>query len=142
MDHRKSIDIRILCAVKNTTALFIENGIYIKFFQDYIVENEVIFVRYGPNMITRDGVLDCIVTATRNGTIMFWDAYSNQYIDRINVDDKIENLELHPNKSRMVISTINGTGLEIQSIIFLEGGISSLYNPVKRKNYQCLFVEI
>ena len=124
MDHRKSIDIRILCAVKNTTALFIENGIYIKFFQDYIVENEVIFVRYGPNMITRDGVLDCIVTATRNGTIMFWDAYSNQYIDRINVDDKIENLELHPNKSRMVISTINGTGLEIQSIIFLEGGIS------------------
>jgi hypothetical protein len=124
MDHRKSIDIRILCAVKNTTALFIENGIYIKFFQDYIVENDVIFVRYGPNMITRDGVLDCIVTATRNGTIMFWDAYSNRYIDRINVDDKIENLELHPNKSRMVISTINGTGLEIQSIIFLEGGIS------------------
>ena len=32
MDHRKLINIRILCAVKNTMALFIENGIYIKFF--------------------------------------------------------------------------------------------------------------
>ncbi len=45
MDHRKSINIRILCAVKNTMALFIENGIYIKFFQDDFVENDVIFLK-------------------------------------------------------------------------------------------------
>lgn len=123
-DYKKMINTRILCAVKNTTALFIENGIYVKFYQDYLVENDVIFVRYGPNMITRDGVCNCIVSATRNGTIMFWDARSNRYIDRIDVNNKIENLELHPNKSRMVISTINGTGLEIQSLIFWEGGIT------------------
>ena len=123
MDHRKSIDIRILCAVKNTTALFIENGIYIKFFQDYIVENDVIFVRHIPNMIKSDGLYDCIVTATRKGTIMFWDAYSNQYIDRIDIGSKIENLEFHPNKSRMVISTITDASLEIQSLIFSTGGI-------------------
>ena len=123
MDHRKMINTRILCAVKNTAALFIENGIYVKFYQDYIVENDVIFVRYGTNMITRDGVRDCIVSATRNGTIMFWDAHSNRYIDRIDIDNKIEHLELHPNKSRMVVSAINGSGLEIQSMIFWEGGI-------------------
>jgi len=33
MDHKRSINTRILCAVKNTTALFIENGIYVKFYQ-------------------------------------------------------------------------------------------------------------
>ena len=123
MDHRKMINTRILCAVKNTAALFIENGIYVKFYQDYIVENDVIFVRHSTNMITRDGVRDCIVSATRNGTIMFWDAHSNRYIDRIDIDNKIEHLELHPNKSRMVVSAINGSGLEIQSMIFWEGGI-------------------
>jgi len=124
MDHRKMINTRILCAVKNTTALFIENGIYVKFYQDYIVENNVIFVRYGTNMITRDGIRDCIITATRNGTVMFWDAHSNRYIDRIDVNNKIEHLELHPNKSQIVISTINRGGLEIQSLIFWEGGIT------------------
>lgn len=124
MDHRKMINTRILCAVKNTTALFIENGIYVKFYQDYIVENYVIFVRHCPNMITRDRVCDCIITATQNGTVMFWDAHSNRYIDRIDVNNKIEHLELHPNKSRMVISTINRGGLEIQSLIFWEGGIT------------------
>ena len=123
MDHRKSIDIRILCAVKNTTALFIENGIYIKFFQDYIVENDVIFVRHIPDMIKSDGLYNCIVTATRKGTIMFWDAYSNKYIDRIDIGSKIEHMEFHPNKSRMVVSTISDSGLEIQSLIFSTGGI-------------------
>lgn len=123
MDHRKLNDIRILCAVKNTTALFIENGIYIKFFQDYLVENDVIFVRHVPDMIRSDGLYNCIVSATRKGTIMFWDAYSNRYIDRIDIGSKIEHMEFHPNKSRMVISTINGTGLEIQSLIFSRGGI-------------------
>ena len=124
MDHRKMINTRILCAVKNTTSLFIENGIYVKFYQDYLVENDVIFVRYGPNMITRDGVCDCIITVTQNGTVMFWDAHSNRYIDRIDVNNKIKHLELHPNKSQMVISTINRGGLEIQSLIFWEGGIT------------------
>jgi hypothetical protein len=124
MDHRKMINTRILCAVKNTTALFIENGIYVKFYHDYLVENDVIFVKYGPNMITRDGVRNCIITATRNGTVMFWDAHSNRYIDRIDIDNKIEHLELHPNKSEIVISTINRGGLEIQSLIFWEGGIT------------------
>ena len=123
MDHRKLIDIRILCAVKNTTTLFIENGIYIKFFQDYLVENDVIFVRHVPNMIRSDGLYNCIVSATRKGTVMFWDAYSNRYIDRLDFGSKIEHMEFHPNKSRMVVSTINGTNLEIQSLIFSGGGI-------------------
>jgi hypothetical protein len=123
MDHRKLINIRILCAVKNTTALFIENGIYVKFYQDDFVENDVIFVRHVPNMIWSDDFYDCIVSATRKGTVMFWDAYSNRYIDRIDIGSKIEHMEFHPNKSRMVISTITDAGLEIQSLIFSGGGI-------------------
>jgi hypothetical protein len=123
MDHRKLINIRILCAVKNTMALFIENGIYIKFFQDDFIENDVIFVRHVPDIVRSDGLYDCVVSATRKGTVMFWDANSNKYIDRINISGKIEHLEFHPNKSRMVVSTINGTGLEIQSLIFSSGGI-------------------
>ena len=123
MNHRKLINIQILCAVKNTTALFIENGIYIKFFQDDFVANDVIFVRHVPNMVRLDGLYDCIVSATRKGTVMFWDAHSNRYIDRIDIGSKIEHMEFHPNKSRMVVSTINGTGLEIQSLIFSRGGI-------------------
>lgn len=123
MDHRKLINIRILCAVKNTMALFIENGIYIKFFQDDFVENDVIFVRYVPDMVRLDGLYDCIVSATKKGTVMFWDAHSNRYIDRIDIGSKIYHMEFHPNKSRMVVSTINGTGLEIQSLIFSNGGI-------------------
>jgi len=123
MDHRKLIDIRILCAVKNTTALFIENGIYIKFFQDYLVENDVIFVKHIPDMVRSDGLYDCIVSATRRGTVMFWDAHSNRYIDRIDIGSKIEHMEFHPNKSRIVVSTITDAGLEIQSLIFYTGGI-------------------
>jgi hypothetical protein len=123
MDHRKLIDIRILCAVKNTMALFIENGIYIKFFQDYFIENDVIFVRHIQDMVRSDGLYNCIVSATRKGTIMFWDAYSNRYIDRIDIGSKIEHMEFHPNKSRIVISTITDAGLEIQSLIFSTGGI-------------------
>jgi hypothetical protein len=123
MDYRKLIDIRILCAVKNTMALFIENGIYIKFFQDDFVENDVIFVRSIPDMVRSDGLYDCIVSVTRKGTVMFWDANSNRYIDRIDIGSKIEHLEFHPNKSRMVISTITDAGLEIQSLNFSTGGI-------------------
>jgi len=123
MNHRKLIDIRILCAVKNTMALFIENGIYVKFFQNNIVENDVIFVRHVPDMVRSDGLYNCIVSATRNGTLMFWDAHSNRYIDRIDIGGKIEHMEFHQNNSRMVVSTINGTGLEIQSLIFSRGGI-------------------
>jgi len=123
MEYRKLIDIRILCAVKNTMALFIENGIYIKFFQDDFVENDVIFVRSIPDMVRLDGLYDCIVSATRKGTVMFWDSHSNKYIDRLDFGSKIENMEFHPNKSRMVISTITDAGLEIQSLIFSTGGI-------------------
>jgi hypothetical protein len=123
MDHRKLINIWILCAVKNTMTLFIENGIYIKFYQDDFVENDVIFVRHVQNMIWSDGLYNCIVSATRKGTIMFWDAYSNRYIDRIDIANKIEHMEFHPNKSRMVVSTITEAGLEIQSLIFSGGGI-------------------
>jgi hypothetical protein len=123
MDHRKLIDIRILCAVKNTMALFIENGIYIKFFQDDFIENDVIFVRSIPDMVRSDGLYNCIVSVTRRGAVMFWDAHSNKYIDRIDIGSKIEHLEFHPNKSRMVISTITDAGLEIQSLIFSTGGI-------------------
>jgi hypothetical protein len=123
MDHRKLINIRILCAVKNTMALFIENGIYIKFFQDDFIENDVIFVRHVPDMVRSDGLYDCVVSVTRRGTIMFWDSNSNKYIDRLDFDGKIEHMEFHPNKSRMVISSITDAGLEIQSLIFSTGGI-------------------
>jgi len=123
MNHRKLIDIRILCAVKNTMALFIENGIYIKYFQNNIVENDVIFVRSIPDMVRSDGLYDCIVSATQNGTVMFWDSHSNRYIDQIDIGSKIEHLEFHPNKSRMVVSIITEAGLEIQSLIFSRGGI-------------------
>jgi hypothetical protein len=123
MNHRKLIDIRILCAVKNTMALFIENGIYIKYFQNNIVENDVIFTRSLPDMVRSDGLYDCIVSATQNGTVMFWDSHSNRYIDQIDIGSKIEHLEFHPNKSRMVVSIITEAGLEIQSLIFSRGGI-------------------
>lgn len=123
MDHRKLINIRILCAVKNTVALFIENGIYIKFYQDDFVKNDVIMTKHVPNMIRSDGLYDCIVSATRKGTVMFWDAHSNRYIDRLDFGSEIYHMEFHPNKSRMVISTITDAGLEIQSLIFSNGGI-------------------
>jgi len=123
MNHRKLIDIRILCAVKNTMALFIENGIYIKYFQNDFVENDVIFTRSIPDMVRSDGLYDCILSATRKGTVMFWDSHSNRYIDQIDIGSKIEHLEFHPNKSRMVVSIITEAGLEIQSLIFSRGGI-------------------
>jgi len=123
MNHRKLIDIQILCAVKNTMALFIENGIYIKYFQNDFVENDVIFTRSIPDMVRSDGLYDCIVSATQNGTVMFWDSHSNKYIDQLDFGSKIEHMEFHPNKSRMVVSIITEAGLEIQSLIFSRGGI-------------------
>jgi len=56
MDHRKMINTRILCAVKNTTALFIENGIYVKFYQKSLFRKRRIHT-------------DAII---RNPTSLFW----------------------------------------------------------------------
>lgn len=123
MDHRKLINIRILCAVKNTVALFIENGIYIKFYQDNFIENDVIMTKHVPDMVRSDGLYNCIVSATRKGTVMFWDSHSNRYIDRLDFGSEIYHMEFHPNKSRMVVSKLTDSGLEIQSLIFSNCGI-------------------
>lgn len=149
MNHIKLINTKIICCVQNVSGLFIENSLCIKL---EINNNEIIFVRYAKNLNTRFGKIDCIISASKNGTIMFWNSDNYQYIDRINIGAEIHLLEFHSKKSSMVIGIIkDNIKLELKSMIFTEFGIKFneimidydnieysvklLYNPILQDIY-------
>jgi hypothetical protein len=126
MNHIKLINTKIICCVNNVSGLFIENSLYIKL---EINKNDIIFVRHAKNLNTRFGKIDCIVSATKNGIIMFWNSDNYQYIDEINIDEEIHFLEFHSKKSKMVVGIIrDNIELELQSMIFTEFGI--IFNEI------------
>jgi hypothetical protein len=113
--HLESIQTKILYSLENCLFLQIENKrVLIKIDDD--VYNDIQFVKVMNN--------GCFVSVDKKGKIIFWDAKTHKYIDCIEIENNLENIEFHPTESRMAVSLIReNLGLEIQSILLKNNGI-------------------
>jgi hypothetical protein len=111
----ESIQMKILYSFENCLFFAIENKRIIILMDDDLC-NDIEYVR-----IMNTG---CFVSVDKKGKIIFWDSKKNKYIDCIEIESKLENIEFHPTESRMVVSLIReNLGLEFQSILLKKDGI-------------------
>lgn len=115
-NHMESIKMKIFYSVKNSIFLAIENKKIIIMI-DNDIYNEIQYVKYMNN--------GCLVSVDKRGKIIFWDEKTREYIDCIEIDSKLENIEFHPTESRMIVSLIReDLGIEFQSIFLKKDGIN------------------
>jgi hypothetical protein len=115
-NHLESIKIKILYCYQNCLFLSVENKSTIIMIDDDIF-NDIEYVKY------MNG--GCIVSVDKKGKINFWDFKTRKYLDCIEIDGKLENIEFHPTESRMIISLIReNLGIEFQSIFLKKDGIN------------------
>ena len=113
--HIESIKTKILYSFENCLFLALENKRVIIFIDDDVY-NDINFVKVMNN--------GCYVSVDKKGKIIFWDYKKHKYIDCIEIDDKIENIEFHPTESRMILSIIReNLGIEFQSLFLKNNGI-------------------
>ena len=113
--HIESIKIKILYCFQNCLFLLIENKNIIIMIDDDIY-NDIEYVKYMNS--------GCMVSVDKKGKIIFWDVKTRKYIDCIEIDKKIENIEFHPTESRMIVSLIReNLGLEFQCLLLKKDGI-------------------
>ena len=106
--HLESIQTKFLYSFENCVFLAIENTKISK----VILNDDSTEFQYVRVMNT-----GFIVLVDKKGKIIFWDIKKHKYIDCIETDSKLENIEFHPTESRMVISLIReNLGLEFQSL--------------------------
>jgi hypothetical protein len=114
-NHMESIKTKILYSFENCLFLAIENKRVIIFMDDDLY-NDIEYVRIMNN--------DNIVSVDKKGKIIFWDSKKYKFIDCIEIDSNLENIEFHPTESRMIVSLIReNLGLEFQSILLKKNGI-------------------
>lgn len=112
-NHMESIQMKILYSFENCLFLAIENKRVIILMDD---DAEFQYVRIMNN--------DKLVSVDKKGKIIFWDSKKYKYIDCIEIENKLENIEFHPTESRMIVSLIReNLGLEFQSILLKKNGI-------------------
>ena len=117
--HLKSIQNRVLYSLENCMILAVENQKF-AILIDNNTDNEIQFVRYARNL----GENGYFISVDKKGKIIFWDTKTHKYMDCIEIDSEIQNIEFHPNESKMAVSVIReNLGLEIQSLIFTNNGI-------------------
>ena len=114
-NHIEEIKIKIIYSVNNCVFLVNEDNQSI-IFMDNNVYNDIQYIRfmnYG-----------YFISVDKKGKIIFWDSKKYKYIDCIETDSKLENIEFHPTESRMIVSLIReNLGLEFQSIFLKKDGI-------------------
>jgi len=113
-NHIESIQTKILYSFENCLFLVIENKRGIILIDDDVYNN-IEYVRIMNNNI---------VSVDKTGKIIFWDSKKYKFIDCIEIESKLENIEFHPTESRMIVSLIReNLGLEFQSIHLKKNGI-------------------
>jgi hypothetical protein len=114
--HMESIKTKILYSIENSLFLAIENKQVIVF-MDNNLYNDIQYVKY------MNG--GCFVSVDKKGKIIFWDEKTRKYIDCIEIESELQNIEFHPTESRMIVSLIReNLGLEFQSIYLKKDGIN------------------
>lgn len=111
--HLESIKMKILYSFENCLFMAIENK------RITILMDDDVEFQY--TRIINNG---CFVSVDKKGKIIFWDSKKHKYINCIEIENKLENIEFHPNESRMIVSLIReNLGLEFQSILLKKDGI-------------------
>lgn len=114
-NHLESIKIKILYCYQNYLFLAIENKNIILMDDD--IFNNIEYIKCMNEA--------CIVAVDKKGKINFLDLKTREYLDCIEIDSKLENIEFHPTESRMIVSLIReDLGIEFQSIFLKKDGIN------------------
>lgn len=115
--YKKSINMKIVLAFQNR----------LSFYNSYHLETEfrldnIMAVRSVQNWNTPVGKRNCVVSATNNGVIMFWDAITMDYIFEVDIGTSLGNIEFHPKKSIMLTVRVELYGRKIKVCKFDENG--------------------
>jgi len=104
-EHKVKISINILCGIKNNMTLFQNGDLHTVFYQDF--DTDIKFVRYVKNwyIINEEGdKIDCFISVSKKNTIMFWNAITQTYLSKIEIDSDIKEIEFHPTKPIMMVA--------------------------------------
>jgi len=115
-NHRNSLNIPFIFTFSNKLSLYdcdiLEKEIPIK---------NIIAVRYVKDWNTIFGRKNCIVIAKKNGMVIFWDADTLEYIEGINTESNLDNIEFHPKKPIMLTVEAKVMGKKMKVWNFDEG---------------------
>jgi len=106
-EHKKKISINILCGIDYKMILFTDGIIDSNFYQDYDFDTDIKFVRYVKDwyIINEKGdKIDCFISVSKKNTIMFWNAITHTYVNKIEIDSDIKEIEFHPTKPIMIVA--------------------------------------
>lgn len=95
--HKESIDMKIYFAFQNWLSFYNNDHL-----EKEVLSQNIMAVRIVQNWDTLSGKKNCIVSAMKNGVVMFWDATTMNYIKSIDVGSNISDIEFHPTKSIML----------------------------------------
>jgi hypothetical protein len=110
--HKERLNIKIFCGFKNKLILFNNSSIENLEFEFQL--DDIFTVRYIQDWDTHIGKKDCIIAATKNGIVMFWDAHTMEYIQGLEIGSNISEIEFHPKKSLMLTVGQKWIGREIK----------------------------
>ena len=115
-NHLNSLNLPIIFTFSDKLSLY-NNDIL----QKEIPIKNIIAVRYVKNWNTILGRKNCIVIAKKNGMVIFWDADTLEYIEGINTQNNLANVEFHPTKSIMLTVESRVIGKKMKVWSFDEG---------------------
>jgi len=107
--HKEKLNVKIFFGFQNKLSVF--NNEILEFeFQ----LADIFAVRYVKNWDTPIGKKDCIISATKTGLVMFWDALTKEYIQGMEFGSNISDIEFHPTKSILLIVGQKWIGRELK----------------------------
>jgi hypothetical protein len=113
--HRERLNIKIFCGLHNKLTICNNNNNNNNDNEKFEFQLDDIFsVRYIKNWDTSIGKKDCIVSATKTGLVMFWDANTMEYIQGMEFGSNISDIEFHPTKSILLIVGKKWIGRELK----------------------------
>ena len=95
--HKESINMKIGFAFKNRMSFYNSDHL-----ESELRLDNIIAVRSVQNWDTSAGKRNCVVSATKSGVVMFWDATTMECIKSVDVGASIIDIEFHPTKSIML----------------------------------------
>jgi hypothetical protein len=110
--HKERLNIKIFCGFQNKLTVCSTCNIDNPELEFQL--EDIFTVRYIKNWDTHIGKKDCIVSATKKGLVMFWDAHTIEYIQGLEIGSNICDIEFHPKKSILLTVGQKWIGRELK----------------------------
>ena len=110
--HKERLNVKIFCGFQNKLSIYSACNNDNPEFEFQL--NDIFLVRYIQDWDTHIGKKDCIVSATKTGLVMFWDANTMEYIQGMEFGSNISDIEFHPTKSILLIVGQKWIGRELK----------------------------